>query len=98
MTKLKRVFLTMLVIILLGVTVVFATDDETLIIGDGEPSTSTPETTNTNTNTNTNTSSYNNTQSLPQTGENDHIYVLAIGAFVISAVYAYKKVVDYKQI
>ncbi len=110
MTNLKRVFLVMLVVVLLGATVVFATDDEPILITEGNEVQTTPEN-NTNTNTNTNavntlsgtnnvnTSTYNNTtNNLPQTGENDYIMVLVIGIFAVSAVYAYKKIRDYKNI
>ena len=55
--------------------------------------------TNTNTNkTNTNSSLYNNT-SLPKTGIEDSIPVaLLVTVFGISAVYAYKKISDYRNI
>lgn len=107
MTNLKRVFLVMMIVFLLGATVVLATDGDSLVIGDDDPQ-NTTNTTNTttidsgNTTQNTaNTSTYNATNTngnLPQTGENDYIYVLVIGAFAISAVYAYRKIVDYKNI
>lgn len=107
MTNLKRIFIVMLVIVLLGATAVFATSDVTntiVITGDEEQQTPTPaptENTNTNTNTNiptnTNTSTYTNSN-LPQTGENDYIVILTIAVFAISAVYAYKKIRDYKNI
>lgn len=107
MTNLKRIFIVMLVIILLGATAVFATNDVTntiVITGDEQTPTPAPnENTNTNTNTNTNiptntnTSTYTNSN-LPQTGENDHIVILSIAIFAISAVYAYKKIRDYKNI
>ncbi len=105
MTNLKRVFLVMMIVFLLGATVVFATDDsDSLVIGDDNPQGTTNTTTidsgNTTQNT-ANTSTYNATNTngnLPQTGENDYIYVLVIGAFAISAVYAYRKIVDYKNI
>lgn len=56
--------------------------------------------TNTNTNTNTNTSTYNNTNTsnLPKTGVGDYTMVTAIILLAIVAVYAYKKVRDYKNI
>lgn len=107
MTKLKRIFLAMLVVILLSVTVVYATQDNVIVIGDDDDltgnivDTNPPTTINPteNTQTDTNTSTYNNvTNNLPQTGENDYIMVLAIGLFAVSAVYAYKKVRDYKNI
>lgn len=102
MTNLKRVFLVMLVIILLGTTAVFATNDNTIVITDDDDQTQEPIPTptpieNTNTNTNTNTSTYTNTN-LPQTGENDLVMVFAIAVFGVSAVYAYKKIRDYKNI
>lgn len=105
MTNLKRIFIVMLVIVLLGATAVFATNDVTntiVITGDEDEQTPAPapnENTNTNTNipTNTNTSTYTNSN-LPQTGENDHIVILSIAIFAISAVYAYKKIRDYKNI
>lgn len=104
MTNLKKVFLMMVVVILLGTTVAFATNDNTIVItGDEQTPVSTPtENTNTETNTNTsiptnNTSTYTNTN-LPQTGENDYIIILTIAVFAISAVYAYKKISDYKNI
>lgn len=117
MTNLKRVFLTMLVIILLGATVVLATTDGTIVIGgEDEVENTVVENTvnnvntvndvnlvgnttiNTTTTNNTNTSNYNVTQNLPQTGANDYIMVLVIGVFAVSAVYAYKKIRDYKSI
>lgn len=101
MTNLKRVFLVMVAIVLLGATVVFATDgSDTVIVGDETP-TNTTTIDSGNTLATGNTSNYNATNTngnLPQTGENDYIYVLVIGAFAISAVYAYKKIVDYKSI
>lgn len=101
MTNLKRVFLVMMIVFLLGATVVFATDGDSLVIGDDDPqNTTTIDSGNTTQNT-ANTSTYNATNTngnLPQTGENDYIYVLVIGAFAISAVYAYRKIVDYKNI
>lgn len=51
-----------------------------------------------NTNTNANTSTYNNTSNLPQTGAGDYTMILIIGLFAVSAVYAYKKIVDYKNV
>lgn len=108
MTNLKRVCFVMLVVILLGVNFVFATDGGTIMI--------TPqnvvvggEDTNTQTNTqvaptdNTviqagNTSTYENTTNLPQTGADDYAVVLVIAVFAIIAVYAYKKISDYKNI
>ena len=55
-------------------------------------------TTNINNNTN-NTSTYNNnTNNLPKTGVGDYTMVTAMILLVIVAVYAYKKVKDYKNI
>ena len=110
MTNLKRVFLMILVIVLLGVTIVYAndviniTENETTAGGDGNNIvTNTQNDINnesivvgggTQTSQNTN----NNTANLPKTGTNDYAMVLVIGVFAISAVYAYKKVRDYKNI
>ena len=57
-------------------------------------------TNNTNRTNNTNNSSiYNNTNSLPRTGVTDSIPVaVLLIVFAISAVYAYKKIKDYKNI
>lgn len=114
MTNLKKVFLVMVVIILLGATAVFATTDGTIYITDENPTTDTENTiditntantvTNTTTNTvinvteGTNTSVYNNTTNLPQTGANDYAMITIIAVFAVFAVYAYKKVSDYKNI
>lgn len=104
MTNLKRVFLVMVITILLGTTIAFASDT-IVITGEEENNTTNTSTTiggeNTTNIANTNTSTYNATNTngnLPQTGEYDHIYVLVIGAFAISAIYAYKKITDYKNI
>lgn len=102
MTKFKRVFLVMIAIVLLGATVVYATNDNTIIITDPDEQ-QTQNDVNTNTNStvidNGNTSTYNNTTgNLPQTGENDYIVILTIAVFAVSAVYAYKKIRDYKNI
>ncbi|MCI9286638.1 MAG: LPXTG cell wall anchor domain-containing protein [Clostridia bacterium] len=107
MTNLKKVFLVMLVIILLGATVVLATDNtDTIFIQDTDTNTvNTANGVNTlnrvnsiNTlNTAGNTSNYTNTN-LPQTGANDYAMVLIIGIFAVSAVYAYKKINEYKNI
>ena len=55
---------------------------------------------NTNSTNNTNNSSiYNNTNSLPRTGVTDSIPVaVLLIVFAISAVYAYKKIKDYRNI
>lgn len=55
---------------------------------------------NTNSRNNTNNSSiYNNTNSLPKTGVTDSIPVaVLLIVFAISAVYAYKKIKDYRNI
>lgn len=57
-------------------------------------------TNNTNRTNNTNNSSiYNNTNSLPRTGVTDSIPVaVLLIVFAISAVYAYKKIKDYRNI
>lgn len=102
MTNLKKVCLVVLIVMLLGVTVVYATDDDTIVINGqntiiGGESVPNNIVENTVIQTNTN-SSYNNTTNLPQTGADDYAIVLVIGVFAISAVYAYKKVRDYKNI
>lgn len=107
MTNLKKVFLVMLVVILLGATVVLATDNTgTILIQDTDTNTvntanginrvNTVNSINT-LNTAGNTSNYTNTN-LPQTGANDYAMVLIIGIFAVSAVYAYKKINEYKNI
>lgn len=93
MTSLKKVFLFMLVVVLLGTTVAFASDG-TIVIEDEKPKTNTTNTTNKANTTN----KTNSTGNLPQTGENDLIMVVAIGAFAVTAVYAYKKIRDYQNI
>lgn len=45
-----------------------------------------------------NTSTYNNTNNLPKTGVGDYTMVTAMILLAIVAVYAYKKVRDYKNI
>ena len=56
-------------------------------------------TNNTNRNNTNNSSIYNNTNSLPKTGVTDSIPVaVLLIVFAISAVYAYKKIKDYKNI
>lgn len=108
MTNLRKVFLTMLVIILLGATVVLATTDNTGTILIQDTDTNTVNTANNINTVNTvnrintintagNTSNYTNTN-LPQTGANDYAMVLIIGIFAVSAVYAYKKINEYKNI
>lgn len=105
MTNLKKVFLVMIVIILLGATVAMATTDDTIIIQDQNTMTvNTANTANTANTVNTintlntaNTSNYTNTN-LPQTGANDYAMILIIGIFAVSAVYAYKKINEYKNI
>ena len=100
----------MLVVLLLGVTIVYATDDTLIIngsntiVGGNEASNTATNTANTAGNTiiqagNTaNTSVYNNTTNLPQTGADDYAVILAIGIFAIAAVYTYKRIRDYKNI
>ncbi len=106
MTNLKRVCLVMLVVILLGATFVYATGD-TIVITNESTTVGGSQTNNTvqNTEQNTsviqsvnNTSSYNNATNLPQTGADDYAVILVIAVFAISAVYAYKKITDYKNI
>lgn len=104
MTNLKKVCLVMLVVILLGATAVFATDDvititpENTVVGGN-----TQDNTLSNAVDNTviqggNTSTYNNTTNLPQTGADDYAVISIIAVFAVSAVYAYKKIRDYKNI
>lgn len=109
MTNLKRVCLVMLVVILLGATVVFATGDTITItnnattVGGNEIDTNNtlgndtminaPQQIQTNT-----ASTYNNTTNLPQTGADDYAVIAVIAVLAISAVYAYKKISDYKNI
>lgn len=109
MTNLKRVCLVMLVVILLGATVVFATGDtititnDTTTVGGNEIDTNNtlgndtminaPQQIQTNT-----ASTYNNTTNLPQTGADDYAVIAVIAVLAISAVYAYKKISDYKNI
>lgn len=98
MTNLRKVFLTMLVIILLGATVVLATDNtDTILIQDTDTNTVNTVNRINTINTAGNTSNYTNTN-LPQTGANDYAMVLIIGIFAVSAVYAYKKINEYKNI
>lgn len=110
MTNSKKVILMVMVVFLLSAitTVAFATNDNIQIIGntnmDGvlnitDTNSSTTNTANAvNLIQNTNTSTYNNTTSLPQTGAGDYTMILVIGLFAVSAVYAYKKIVDYKNV
>lgn len=109
MTNFKRVCLVMLVVVLLGANFVFATDGGTIMITPQNTVVGGSEETNTQTNTqvtppeNTviqagNTSTYENTTNLPQTGADDYAVVLVIAVFAIVAVYAYKKISDYKNI
>jgi hypothetical protein len=101
MTNLKKVFLVMLVVFLLGATVAFATDDATIIITPQNTvvgGTENTVDTNTVTNTATNTSTYNNTSNLPQTGADDYAVITMIAILAVVAVYAYKKIRDYKNI
>ena len=110
----KVILSVMVMLLLVAVSsLVFATNDGIEIIGntnvdDGNilditdtnttqnPATNTPAPLNTlNT---TNTSTYNNTTNLPQTGAGDYTMILIIGAFAVAAVYAYKKISDYRDI
>ncbi len=50
------------------------------------------------TNNASNTSLYNSTNNLPKTGVGDYTMITAIILLAIVAIYAYKKVVDYKNI
>lgn len=110
----KVILSVMVMLLLVAVSsLVFATNDGIEIIGntnvdDGNilditdtnttqtPATNTPAPLNT-VNT-TNTSTYNNTTNLPQTGAGDYTMILIIGAFAVAAVYAYKKISDYRDI
>ncbi len=109
MTNLKKVCLVMLVVILLGATVVFATGDtititqDTTTVGGNEINTNNTLGNDTTINVpqqiQTNTAStYNNTTNLPQTGADDYAVIAVIAVLAISAVYAYKKISDYKNI
>ena len=65
----------------------------------GNTNTNNSSTNTANTNRTNTTSLYNNTNNLPQTGIEDSIpTVLLIVVFGISAVYAYKKISDYRNI
>lgn len=110
----KIVSIIMVVFLVSAVTTIaFATNDGIQIIGntnidDGnvlnitDTTTGTQNTANTinviNTINTTNTSTYSNTTNLPQTGAGDYAMILIIAIFAISAVYAYKKINDYKNI
>lgn len=111
MTNLKRVILTIVMVSLVCLCVgsVFATDDF-LVINEGITGNTTTNTTNTANTANTanttntsnligenNTSTYTNT-TLPQTGAGDYTMILMIGVLGVVAVYAYKKVRDYKNV
>ena len=105
MTNLKRVILVMLVVALLGITVVYAndviniTDNEVTAGGDNNNNVVDNNTTdNITIDVGGTQNGNNNTTNLPQTGANDYAMVLVIGLFALSAVYAYKKVRDYKNI
>ncbi|MCI8482193.1 MAG: hypothetical protein HFJ27_03815 [Clostridia bacterium] len=110
MTNLRKVCLVMLVVILLGATVVFATEEGSIVITPsntivgGNTADNTASNTQISTPQNTsviqtgNTSNYNNVTNLPQTGADDYAVVLVIAIFAIAAVYAYKKITDYKNI
>lgn len=108
MTNVKKVMLAIVVVLCIGITTVFATDGDGLTIfgpNDIQGNTNTNVennvtnvTPNIVTNTNNNTSNYNNTTTLPQTGAGDYMMILIIGVLAVSAVYAYKKIRDYKNI
>lgn len=115
MTKLKRVMVMVIAMLVMAIaTVVFATDDTQTISNTNVNSldallnvnsgNNTAENNNlsainpignTN-NTNNTTSTYNNTTNLPKTGAGDYTMILVIGIFAVIAVYAYKKIRDYK--
>lgn len=121
MTNLKRVLSIVVIAVLLSTiaTMVFATNDDFMIINEsnvGNNATSidnntaglnntagvSNNVTNPLGNTN-NTSTYNNTvnntvNNLPKTGAGDYTMVLTIAGLAIIAVYAYKKISDYKNI
>lgn len=110
----KVILMMLVVLLLgVSITTVFATDEPIIVEpntveGNTQNTANTANTTNTantannNTsiigNTTNNTSSYNNTTTLPQTGAGDYMMILIIGVFAVSAVYAYKKVRDYKNV
>lgn len=69
-------------------------EDDTNIVGNNSVN-------NNNTNTNTNTAKkYNttNTTDLPQTGIEDYNVGILLVICIVSAIYAYKKITDYKNI
>lgn len=80
------------------------TDDPSQITGNEYDNAQTPEidnnatTNNTTTTNNTRTYNTNNTSDLPQTGIEDYNVGILLVICVASAIYAYKKVRDYKNI
>ena len=110
----KAMLILVIGVILISVsTSVLAADDDytELTLNNTTNNTNTNTKTNTNTNTNTNkvnntntnrnnSTIYNNTNTdLPKTGIEDSIPVaLLVAVFGISAVYAYKKISDYRNI
>lgn len=115
MTNLKRILSIVVIAVLLSTiaTMVFATNDDFMIINnsnvDNNATTIDNNTTGLNNNvTNplgntSNTSTYNNTvnntvNNLPKTGAGDYTMILTIAGLAIIAVYAYKKISDYKNI
>lgn len=100
MTSLKKVCLVMVVVILLGVTTVFATGDVIMInqsntVVGGNTVNTTPKNTVIQTG---NTSKYSNTTNLPKTGADDYAVIAIIAVLGVGAVYAFKKISDYKNI
>lgn len=105
MKKFKKVCLLMVVVFLLSVTVVYATDSTinidtqgTTIGGDGN--TTQKNTVNTIPTT-PNTSTYKNstnTTDLPKTGADDYLIISVVAVLGIAGVYAFKKINDYKDI
>lgn len=68
-------------------------------INTNNTNTNNTNTNNTNINNTNNSSIYNNTNTLPRTGVTDSIPVaVLLIVFAISAVYAYKKIKDYRNI
>lgn len=107
-TNLIKVVLVMILslMLILFSTNVLATDeyeDLTQALGAGSgnnnANTGNTNTGNTNANNNTNNSSIYNNSSLPDTGISDSIPVMILlVVFAISAVFAYKKIKEYKNI
>jgi len=113
MTNLKKVLSIVVIAVLLSTiaTMVFATNDNFIIINGTNIENNTTDINNVADlndvvnplnsigNTTNNTSIYNNNVSnLPKTGAGDYTMVLTIAGLIIVAVYAYKKVNDYKNV